>query len=63
MSKQESIEKLVADCYIAHQETIIVELIARLQEEYTELAKIITAGEYDEKWTHNQLLDFITYES
>ena len=30
--------------------------------QYAELAKVITAGEYDSSWTHKKLLDYITYE-
>lgn len=60
--RMKSIETLVSDCYFAHQEAIIVKLICGLEEEYSELAKVITAGEYDSSWTHKKLLDYITYE-
>lgn len=58
-----SIETLVTDCYIAHQEAIIVKLIVQLEEEYRELAKLSTMGEYKTDWTHKKVIDYITYET
>lgn len=59
--REKAIESLVSDCFIAHQETIIVKLIYKLEQEYIELAKLVTLGEYDRTWTHKELLDFITF--
>ena len=61
--REKAIEILVNDCIIAHQESIIVKLIAELERDYVELAKLTTMGEYMEEWTHLQLLDYITYET
>lgn len=58
-----SVETLVTDCYIAHQETIIVKLIIQLEEEYREIAKLATMGEYKPNWTHKKVIDYITYET
>jgi len=61
--REEEIQSLVEDCVIAHQEIILVKLIAKLEQEYKELAKLATLGEYRDNWTHRELLDFVTYET
>ncbi len=58
-----SIETLVTDCYIAHQEDIIVRLIYQLEKEYGELASLASLGEYQKHWSHDYLLNYITYET
>ncbi len=63
MDREKAIEILVSDCIISHQEGIIVKLIAELESDYIELAKLATMGEYSETWTHAQVLDYITYET
>ena len=66
MTNQErlkSIETLVSDCYIAHQESIIVQLIAKLEQQYDELATLSTMGQYEKDWTHKKVLDYITFET
>ena len=63
MRREDAIEVLVSDCIIAHQEAIIVKLIAQLEEEYEELALLASMGEYKPTWTHRDLLDYITYET
>ena len=62
-SREKSIEKLVNDCVLAHQEAIIVQLIYRLEKEYKEVAMLARLGEYQETWTHQKLLDYVTYET
>lgn len=62
-AREKSIEKLVNDCHLAHQEAIIVQLIYRLEKEYKELAMLASLGEYQETWTHQKLLDHVTYET
>ena len=61
--REKAIASLVDDCIIAHQETIIVKLIAELEKDYQELAELATLGEYTPSWTHKQVLDFVTYET
>ena len=61
--REKAILLLVNDCIIAHQESIIVKLIAELERDYVELAKLATMGEYTEEWTHEQELNHITYET
>jgi hypothetical protein len=52
---------LLNDCLISHNEDIIVQLIYRLELEYRQLAELSTMGEYKATWTHNDVLDYITY--
>ena len=59
--REEEIENLVYDCIVAHQETIIVQLIYQLEKDYKELARLVTMDEYKSDWTHKQVLDYITY--
>jgi hypothetical protein len=61
-SRFTAVERLVSDCIIAHQETIIVRLIVELEKNYKEIAKLSTLGEYKDDWTHEQVLDYITKE-
>lgn len=61
--REKAIADLVSDCLIAHQERIIVKLIAELEKDYEELAKLSTMGEYTSNWTHQEVLDYITYET
>lgn len=61
--REKAIQILVSDCIMAHQESIIVKLIAELEQDYVELAKLSTMGEYKEDWTHQQVLNYITYET
>ena len=61
--RERAIEILVGDCINAHQETIIVKLIAELERDYVELAQLATMGKYQKNWTHKQVLDFVTFET
>ena len=61
--RESQVERLITDCIIAHQEYILVKLILELENEYKELAKLATMGEYKDGWTHKQVLDYITFET
>lgn len=58
----ESIRTLVIEAIATHNEEFIVELIYKLQQEYNDIAKLSTYGEYKSSWTHKKTLDFITKE-
>jgi hypothetical protein len=62
-TREEQIADLVQECFLVHQEAIIVKLILGLEVEYQEIAKLATMGEYRSDWTHKQVLDYITYET
>jgi hypothetical protein len=37
-------------------------LLAKLQQDYEEIAMLSTDGNYQPNWTHKQVLDYLTYE-
>jgi len=59
--RKEAVLKLVHDCYISHNELLLAELITKLENDYVELATLSTDGAYNRKWTHEEVLDFLTY--
>lgn len=40
----------------------LANLLAKLQQDYEELATLSTDGNYQPNWTHKQVLDYLTYE-
>lgn len=62
-SSRETIRNLVIECIATHNEEILIELIYRLQKEYIDIANLSSYGEYKPYWTHDQLLNYITYET
>lgn len=58
----QAIRDIVNEAISTGQQEFLVEIIHRLQEEYRELAKLSTFGQYNTKWTHKQTLDYITKE-
>lgn len=63
INRDKILRELVTDCFIAHQPEIIIRLLTQLEDEYIEIAKLATMGEYKATWTHRQVLDYITYET
>jgi hypothetical protein len=59
--KLESIRRLVNDCYISNNGNILAELIFKLEKDYVELAELSTDGAYNRNWTHEEVLDYLTY--
>ena len=62
-NREKILRELVTDCFVAHQPEIIIRLLIQLEDEYLEIAKLATMGEYKTTWTHKQVLDYITYET
>ena len=62
-NKIENIEQLVYDCIQTNNEVIIIEIIQKLQEEYIELAKLSSYGEYKTSWSHLDVLNYLTYNT
>lgn len=54
---------LVYECIASHNELILVELITRLEKEYVDIAKLSTFGKYETSWTHEDVLNYITFET
>lgn len=61
-NRKEEIANLVTECFLVHQEAVLVNLILELELDYIELANLATMGEYKSSWTHKQVLDYITNE-
>lgn len=61
--EQYFIDSLVYEAIATHNEIIIIQLIKKLEEDYIEVCKLATMGEYSKGWTHRQVLDYITYET
>lgn len=57
------IQNLVIECIENDKIDFLSNLIFTLQKNYTELAELCTEGNYHEGWSHDRVLDFITYES
>ncbi|NBP01311.1 MAG: hypothetical protein EBU90_14440 [Proteobacteria bacterium] len=60
-AKLEAIRKLVHDCYISNNGNMLAELIFKLEHDYVELAELSTDGAYNRNWTHEEVLDYLTY--
>lgn len=61
-SNIDDIRVLVYECMATHNEEIVIELIARLEKQYIDVAALATLGQYTESWSHEDLLSYITYE-
>lgn len=61
-SNIDEIRVLVYECMATHNEEIVIELIARLEKQYIDIASLATLGQYDENWSHEDLLSYMTYE-
>lgn len=59
----EDIKKLVLECIKNEKITFICNIIYTLQKNYTELAELSTNGSYNSGWSHQKVLDYVTYES
>jgi|688.fasta_scaffold08351_19 hypothetical protein len=54
--------KLVHECIATHNEIILIETIARLEKNYIDLAMLSTLGQYKTTWTHEEVINYLTYE-
>jgi hypothetical protein len=52
---------IINECIKNDKLKFLANMIVKLQEEYQEIAKLSTDGEYEVTWTHEQLLNFLTY--
>jgi hypothetical protein len=53
---------IIEDCMHSNKLEFLAKLILKLESEYIEIARITTDDNYDSKWTHKEVLDYITYE-
>lgn len=61
--KHNDIEALVYECITSHNEMVLVDLIVNLEKEYIELAKLSTFGEYQTDWSHEDVLNYVTFNT
>lgn len=57
------IRELVEECFLTHNEEVLVKMIFNLEKDYVEIAELCTFGEYNEGWTHQHVLNYITKET
>lgn len=57
------IKELVVECVKKDKLDFLANLILSFQNDYQELATLCTDGNYNEKWSHKKVLDYITYEA
>ena len=56
-------QDLVYEYIATHNEEVLIELINSLKKEYIDLAKLSTFGEYQKEWTHEDVLNYVTYHT
>lgn len=61
-SRENIIAKLVYECISTHNEIILIDLITKLEKNYMDLAKLATLGEYKTHWTHEDIMNYVTYD-
>jgi hypothetical protein len=54
--------KLIEESVKNNKIEFLATLICKIQREYQEICKLSTDGEYNPSWTHNKVLDYLTYE-
>jgi len=60
---EETIRSLIYDCVNSNNIEIIVQIVVHLKKDYQDLAKLATMGYYDGGQTHQEVLDYVTYEA
>lgn len=59
----DKIKELVDECVKNDRNDFLANIIFVLQQNYQEIAKLTTDGAYHEGWSHQQVIDYITYEA
>lgn len=59
----EELRDLVEQCIRTHNEEILVNLIFHLEKEYIDIARLATYDEYRSSWTHEDVLNYVTYQT
>jgi len=52
---------LVEDCVQKNQIELLAKILAKLQWEYIEVCELATDGDYQVTWSHQAVLDYLTY--
>lgn len=61
--KLQEVIQLIDECIVQNKAEFLAQLIVTLQENYIDVATLSTDGNYNEQWTHKEVLDYLTYES
>ena len=57
----EDIRGLVESAMVSNNMEYLVHIIHKGLQEYVEVSMLATDGEYESNWTHNDVLNYITY--
>jgi hypothetical protein len=57
---EKSVKSMVDECVKKGQTGFLSKLILKLQKDYIELAHLSSDGQYEDTWTHKNLLDYLT---
>ena len=61
--RRDQARQLIYECLTTHNEEVLVELICSLEEDYIDIARLSTYGEYNPTWTHQDTLNYLTYHT
>lgn len=62
-STTEEIRDLVDQCLLTHNTEILVNLIFYLEKDYIDIARLGTLDAYKSSWTHEEVLNYMTYHT
>lgn len=54
------LSKILQNLISSGKSEFVARVVIRLQLDYIELARLTTDDQYDVKWTHTKLMDFLT---
>lgn len=52
---------VVEDCVHKGKIELLAQILLKLQTEYREVCELSTDGDYQITWTHQEVLDYLTY--
>lgn len=53
---------VINECIKNNKIEFLANIICKLQNEYKEVCELSTDGEFQPTWTHQQVLDYLTYQ-
>jgi hypothetical protein len=54
--------QLINECVKKDKIDFLAAIICKIQKEYQEICELSTDGDYQVTWTHQQVLDYLTYQ-
>jgi len=55
--------QLINECVKNDQVEFFAGIVCKLQREYKEVCELSTDGDFQATWTHQQVLDYLTYQN